>query len=342
MLFKTDSKRILKIKTLCKREISLQCPDVLTVRAVKELICARSIAVRESDIDIISGGKRLPDAVTLEPQKTVAAYVIVRTSSSSLVEVTVTEDGVTRTASFSINMRVSEIKRRLYNEKITKIKPGEARIILNSRVLHDSSLIGDYLINSSPITTRKGTKANQSTVKLYISKTLNLKSDVNVQLELANGKVLRFAMEVGDSLCYVKDILHKQFGFPSDVDTQLYLESGTPLSSSLSLFDYGIKPGTKEVKLRMQVIDPSAPIMPPSVPVVIHLPRVMQQPGIANKVGALMIEVPSIPVVASSSQLRKKPVSPRDGNASPSGMFRGMKKGFLSGGGRANRSTKKK
>ena len=331
-MYKRDSKPTLKVKILCKKELSLPCQDTLLVSSLKREVCNRSSSLIESDLDVISSGKRLNDDDIVHRKGVASVFVIVRSQATSNVGLTVKEGSNTHRMQCPVNMRISELKRRLYNDNITTIKPADARMILNSRLVHDYSLVGDYLLGCRAA----GMDVSQkSELKLYISRTLNLRAEVNVALELPNRQVLRFSIEVGDSLCYVQDILERQFGLTQDISTQLYLESGTPLSPSLSLFDYGVKPGHGVVKMNLR----SPPSCPPcgsgpvAVPLVMHLPCSQGQ----STTPTLVINTQS---VQCPTQLKKRPSAPRDGRGGGSGpgeMFRGMKRGFLSAGKRTQR-----
>ena len=334
MLQKKSPKSTITVKTLCKKVLNFSCVEALVVSALKREICSRSSSLTESDLDIVSAGKILNDGDLLHAGGTVPVFVIVRSQATSTVELTVKEGSITHRMKFPVNMRISEMKRRLYHHKITKLKPAEARIILNSRVMHDSSLIGDYLLGCR---SAEGKPTKTSDIRLYISKTLNLNAEVNVALELPNLQMLRFSIEVGDSLCYVQDILERQFGLTRDISTQLYLENGTPLSPSLSLFDYGVKPGDREVKMKLRT--PRPPVaggVQRGMPGPVVIPMMLQVPQAQGKpLPALVVDLRAPQVtVGTSQQLNKRPMGPQEekGGAASGGMFKGMKRGFLSNG----------
>jgi hypothetical protein len=224
-------------------------------------------------------------------------------------------------------------------DKHTKWSVTGQRMIASSKIMKDYHVIGDYIIHSSV------GKKEVSPLCIHLSQTIDSRAEMEIFVKLANKQEIKFYFEFGIPLYYAKDILHKQFAIPKDVDYHLVLESGTPLADlNKCLLDYGILPSavkklhlelvlTRHTNTAKALFDSSSgkvllcPVsISPSGAVTVALSNdaMISIPSQKEKTGTSRATSP-IPSVAN---LKKKPDKKRKSNTCS--MFGGMKKGFLS------------
>lgn len=414
----------IRIKTLCHKEISIKFPHPsssltsqspswpsLTIYQIKENILSSipSCSLNPSDLMIISNGKKLDDEIQIPfPAATTTTphvkshaplYVMIKPSTTSLINLKIKISSQTFHYSCPMNMNVLELKKMIYSTIMVdsknknnrgdshdngscrvKITPLEQRAICCARLMRDHNLIGDYLLGSGSSSSHHGpTTSGSSELIIYITKTMNLKRDLIINLRLPNQKIIKFPFQYDDSLFYIRDILDKQFGLPipdgdTSIDLGLYLESDQTLSGRLrldhSLYDYGIFPPIKSVNLVMKNHQNSSTSPSGSAAPTGFVENLLQGIGLNTKNtqvnikdGCIYVTIhdensstssptssapsttPSVPSSSSSIKSKSKSSSSTKANSPSSSesnnkMFSGMKRGFLSAG--PSRSCKMK
>lgn len=245
------------LKTVHHADVKLVKP-FSSVLELKTQLCEES-PINKNDIMIIKDGKELRNETVLSelPPK---SFVLLRTSVSTSVPVALKpqgiEGGMNKTLKIPLNMRVFQLKKQLYSSKFTTLKPESQRIIVGGKVLHDSYLIGDYLLPSilgkkstcpspsaiaasvKPSTSSSSTTAFKPSIPvvatLYLSKTVNVKHEVDVEIPLTNGSIITCPLEISQPISTLVKILNRRHFFPLPNDEFFYIFSlKVPRTSSL-------------------------------------------------------------------------------------------------------------
>jgi hypothetical protein len=292
----------LRIKTLCHKEISFKISSNSggTLYDLKVFLTSNS-PLSPHDLLLISHGKHLSDdslplssllsSVTTDHKP---LYAFLKPSVTTVIPVHIKLHG--RGEIFlncPMNMKVIDLKKKIYATKECNLSPLEQRAICSTRLMKDHNLLGDYLLGAphTPAAAGAGGGSSSSSssssskgLTIYLSQTMNLKRDLTVHLTLPNQRQVSFPFQFDDTLYFIRDILQKQFGLPlptahssstsssnsgssEDVtvaDLGLYFQSDrkTRLSLDRSLYDYGVYPPTKSVKLVMRNHSSSPPPSP--------------------------------------------------------------------------------
>lgn len=263
-----------------------------TIDELKKHLCGNTL-IQPSEISIISSGKKLSNLMQTSSLLGKIFILLTTVSARTITFAVQDTSGKVISLDLPLNMRVGELKQLLYKQHVTPITVGEQRLVCFGRVLKDAYYVGDYVL------------VNQSTSRyliqqptIYVSKTVNLRQDIVVKMTFCNTYThingLTFTLEIGDTLCYIWEILSNQHRLQVHEDVphaRLFLSDGRPLSDEKSLYDYGINSSDGSV----DIILTSAPF---------GLPTML------------------IPRKKCSADKKRRRRNEKE-------MFKGMKKGFL-------------
>lgn len=243
------------LKTIHNSDLKITRP-FSSVLELKTMLCEGTI-IDKNDIMIVKNGKELRDDTLLSelPPKT---FVLLKTSVTTSAPVALKpqgiEGGLNKTLKIPLNMRVFQLKKQLHSSKFSHLKPESQRIIVGGKILHDSYLIGDYLLPAilgKKCTSSSPTAACSSAAKsfngtgtfkpsiptvanLYLSKTVNVKHEVDVEIPLTNGSTITCPLEISQPISTLVKILHRRHFFPLPNEDFHYVFSlKVPRSSSL-------------------------------------------------------------------------------------------------------------
>jgi len=271
----------LRIRTLHCGEITLSSAEAFSsYRDIKVAICKQpGCPLQPDDLMLICNGCLLRDDDCVDVARLVEMncklYVLVKTTSKTIVNLTfkgeVSSSSSPNTLSVTASSRVFHLRKLLLSKKITTLKTGAQRIIIGSRVLDDSFLLGDYLLKcklssstasatSANATTTSATTANATTkcVLAYLLKQENLKHEVDVLAPLPNGNTMKFSFEISAPVSSMREALWRIYHVPKDVELILALKRARAAASeseyvtldpNLTLLDYGVTNEFKSVEI---------------------------------------------------------------------------------------------
>jgi hypothetical protein len=287
------------IKTLCNSTINVT--DYLNndsnITLLKEYLC-NGKGLHASDITIIANKKELSGVITKEMAKNLNMFVFLKSSASSLMHVKLS-NGTIKT--FQANTRIIDLKKTLFDEKITDISPYQQRLILNKRILVDHNYLGDYALLS-----RSVIGSADIVLQIHISKTqVNENYKQKIKFNINNKDSYDFEYTCYSPLFYPLAIL---FNCNADVlrTCQCTTTNNTYILLSKSLMDYGLVDINNTIIINIQI----------QSDVRIDYRDVKAWLNLVNSGYSSTTSLP----------LKKKPVSNKE---SGTGMFAGMKKGFL-------------
>ena len=351
-------KPVLRMHTVCQRNISIPHRHGLNVADLKAYIC-QGKDLRSEEIQLLSSGKECANADPVPPQ----SYVLVRSTAMRCVEVSIKITGVKSKhivlLSLPLNTRVSKLKSLLFKEKHTKWNITGQRLIASSKVMKDHHILGDYLFHVAA-----GKKTNAAhPLSIYLSQTIDSRAEMEIHVTLRNKQVIKFYFECGLPLYYAKDILHKQFAIPSTLQycfcCSMQGMRAVRTDMQKCLLDYGILPSFCKVLHVTLVLETSMALSLPGVPYLLS-PRnakTQTQPPVtppplrsASPASVFSAEwqneapldskstgtprtpipIPNPPsfLLPTTTGLKKVPDSKR--KSSTCSLFGGMKRGFLS------------
>eukprot|EP01038_Epipyxis_sp_PR26KG_P009305 gene9305-12537_t len=255
-----------------------------TILDIKNDICAGTPFI-SNDLMIIQCGKELKDSMRISPQELVKqpAFIIVRSKSNSKVKVIVkSKDGALKEIEVVVSKKVFQIKKELYVNKATTCKPENQRLIVGAKVLHDTCIIGDYLLKAlkSKLVSSTTKISNPSPVLMHISETFNSKHEVDISITLLSKKKINFSFEITQPIHYISDLLWKNFHLPRPDEQHSYVfmipspvdnEEMVELDHNKNLLDYGITPNVRKLEMKLLVNDISASIGPSPIEIFISI-----------------------------------------------------------------------
>jgi len=338
LLTKSNKSNKIKIKTLNHGVLTVDVSNCYTIHDLKTNLC-KDTAVQPNDIILIGNGKQLLDnqlfSIDEFNHDRMNIFALIRTKANTSVKLLfkgdVTKDHTIKELNFPLNTRIFHLKRELYSKKITSLRPGSQRLIINGSVVSDNLLLGDYILKSK--------KGNQATT-IYISKTLNIQHEVDISIKLKNFIDMKFSMEISLPTIYIREILYRQYKVPKDLNlvvTMLISDKGVDrwidLHPAYTLIDYGISNNTKSIKMNLELIkndDALSNIFVPQTPA----------EALSNNKSDNSIVIPldstgsrSIIISAVPDTINEKAsvnnVKAKEESHDITDTFKGMKKGFI-------------
>ena len=318
LLSREKEEDVIVVQTLSNRTIKIPRSTIQTVEDLKHHVCRPSCVLAEN-ISIVSQGMSLNDEDTITQHLMKPIYAFIKTSSIRNVTVSVKHScgsaKVTQ-VNCSLNSKLSDIKKRLSKDNVTDIRACDQRIIISGRVMKESCLLGDYLLHS------KLNKSKTAVCTMIISKTINPRRELDIVLEMPNSRVIHFSFPCGEALYYAKMILLKQFGVPDDIPYHFnHSGSGAVLNDHDTLLDHGIaSPTVTSVQLQFEATRPSG------------LFSSLVDLLLLDSTDLSTLSTPSLSghSAASSTTSRHGDSDSQKAKTNKS-LFKGMKKGFLSG-----------
>lgn len=258
-------KPIVRVQTVCQRTIVLPQVNGQSVTDLKSAICEGK-SVYPEEIQLISEGRECHET----EEATTKCFALVRSNACRCVpifiKVTTGDKKMNQMISLTLplNTRVSKLKTLLLKEKHTKWSITGQRLISMSKVMKDHHILGDFMLHHSSFKKRNGERDNIKPLTLFLSQTIDSKTEMEIIVTLRNNQEIKFYFEFGIPLYYAKDILHKQYAVPRDTAYFFEIEGGKALADmNKSLLDYGILPSQgKKMRTTLVMGSPMPPVQP--------------------------------------------------------------------------------
>ena len=248
----------MKLTTLNHNDIQLD-GEIHSVKEMKDYLCSY-LPIKQHELRIIHHGKELDDELSLDSSayfdgKVGKCYVLMKTTAKSELNLKVKGSHVNNNNVSSLkitaNLRVFQLKKDLYQKKITSLRPSCQRLILGNKVLHDHCLVGDYLLQSKNLAKRMIDSDNN--IILHLSKTTNLRHEVNVFCHLMNKCHVNFSFGISNQIADMSQVLYRNYRMPRDFKIQFNLvanaTSFVELHPNKTLLDYGINEDIDTVEI---------------------------------------------------------------------------------------------
>lgn len=353
-LFAPRISHTLKIKSLYGDMIVSNASDKSALE-VKSYLCGGT-SIDPKDILFVSLGKEVHD------EESMCAYchngaprifAMIRSGAKSMVSISVNYSGGQNSnhiAEFPASTKLFHFKRELWSRKLIPWRPTRLRLIIGGRTLsNDYGFLGDYILLAVNRNARKGLSAS---CPVYVSQMMDTKHEVKIHLALPRRAKLSFLFEIGVHISFIREILVHKYAFPHELVLRFEMARGGGwmyLDPSSTLIDYGILSSAKEINLRLMS-------QSTAVPAAVPLLQCVDTNGSTMKITASVGQPPSSTIASGDeADVTKKnavaSVSAVDtekpkAKGAVGSMFKGMKKGFLSGGDKskgktANNSTDK-
>ena len=208
---------------------------------IKETLSANSTIAVE-DIMLVENGRELLGENEICANRVI--YAMVRTKASSKVSLTLSVSNGKNKSNLeftsSVGSKIYQVKREL--RKLCNFSEFAMRCIIGGRVLKDENMLGDYILSnalSDSKTRKKGTK----NITLYVTKTVNLKKDVDIHFHLLGGTVLKSYFEIQSPTCGLREVLKGKLPFAPHIQLKFCMNLShtlVQLDPDKCLFDYGV------------------------------------------------------------------------------------------------------
>merc|ERR1719408_29471 len=252
-----------KVKSLIKGN-TLELPaTVKSASAVKELLSHQS-SIASGDIMLVSQAQEFSGEMEVSDTKMV--YAMIRTKATSLITFNLcVNNGSSKTNlefTVSASTKVYQLKREL--RKVTKISEFGMRCIIGGRMLKDENMIGDYILSTSLSSSKVQRKqSQQKRVTMYVSKTIDMKKDVNIKFYLLGGNVVKSYFELQSPISGLHALLRSITRIPMNISWNLcveMLDSLVLLDTDKCLFDYGVNENKREQSVNIFVLPCDIPV----------------------------------------------------------------------------------
>jgi len=318
---------LILVHTLSNKTIKVPKTNIRIVSELKQEVCKGS-CVLPSEIVIVSKGAHLDDDQDISYFISEPIYAFIKCTSHRNISLAIkhASSQLVGQIECSLNSKISRIKYSLAREKKTTIRPCEQRAIICGQVLKDHHFIGDYLLHSKVKSTKTMKRQSPPHCTIVLSRTVNPHREVDIALEMPNLTCINFSFPIGEALYYAKTILFHQYGVPNDLCYNFRHESGVVLSDHDTLLGRDlVSPSMNEVKLTFTVVT-ELMLSPHHI---ISLPSSLLDGG-SDAVSAMGGTAGRSRSHSTGDTPRgTAPVTASKGASQP--LFKGLKKGFLSG-----------
>lgn len=291
----------LKVQPLCGGEVCVPAEKANMVCDLKNHLCSGT-QIQPQWLRVIASGKELCDEVLLSSYAESKVFVMLRCDVSHMVTLRIKQSLKDPGTAIEIPLNAKVNALRTEVQRVTGIPRTVQRLILCGSVLHDTYLLGDYLL-------RKRSKD----LSVLVTRTVDTSGEVDVVLPLRDSLELKLRVGISSPLADLIESLHTRYAIPRDTKLQ-FTYNGVVMQPHMRWFDYGVTADMKQVKVQMGV-----------------LPKVTLTHVAPNVVSYTIQSPPPVQIaVPVPKTVQKLPETVTSREKSASSMFRGMKRGFLS------------
>lgn len=311
-----SKKHFVQVKSL-HGSFSLSVPEITLGNLFREL--ASTTPFDPQHFLFIRNSKRLTDE-NMEIKGGFPVFVLLKSSCCVpiKVQVKIGSSPLSSSLSFPANMRISMLKADLFSKKVTSIKPYAQKIIIGGRIAHDSDILGDFFLK------KPSNKSNHDHLTLFISETINIKHEVDVELMINPRVKINCSFGLSQPIQRLRQIIWERLSIPTNAALALYMKYENSnkfiqLNPAYHLLDYGVTTSKNKIEILLSRVNTEEECSPPlpsdALRKVISEQEVEKEKSkdVSNKV--LTVSVPLSTILSMLGSVDSAKITQQDGTS---------------------------